>query len=165
MADGLNRVFLLGNLGEDPELRYTQAGTAVLNLRLATNESYISDGQRKERTDWHNVVVWAKRAEGLAKILSKGDRILIEGSIRTSSYEARDGSGKRYRTEVHASNVVLSGSSGNGQDNRKQQGKRGQQPRNQGKPQQRNQRPQQQRNQAPVSNDDFQEEDDDDIPF
>ena len=67
MAEGLNRVMLLGNLGADPELRFTQGGQAVLNMRLATTESYLDkDKVRRERTDWHNVVVWGKRGEALA---------------------------------------------------------------------------------------------------
>lgn len=109
MSDGLNRVTLLGNLGADPELRYTQSGEAVLNIRMATTESYL-DGEkvRKERTDWHNVTIWGKRAEALGKILVKGSSILVEGSLRTSSYEAQDGT-KRYKTEVIARNVVLTG--------------------------------------------------------
>lgn len=109
MAEGLNRVMLLGNLGADPELRQTQSGQAVLNLRLATTESYLDrDRVRRERTDWHNVVVWGKRGEGLARILSKGSSIFVEGSLRTSSYEGRDGQ-KRYRTEVNARNILLTG--------------------------------------------------------
>jgi len=109
MAEGLNRVMLLGNLGADPELRHTQSGQAVLNLRLATTESYLDrDRVRRERTDWHNVVVWGKRGEGLAKILSKGSSIFVEGSLRTSSFEGRDGQ-KRYKTEVNARNVLLTG--------------------------------------------------------
>ncbi len=109
MAEGLNRVILLGNLGADPELRMTNGGTAVLNLRLATSESYLDrNKQRQERTEWHRVVVWGRRAEALGKILTKGDRILIEGALRTSSYEDRDGH-KRYTTEIVANNVVLSG--------------------------------------------------------
>ncbi|WP_437607944.1 single-stranded DNA-binding protein [Sorangium sp. So ce834] len=109
MAEGLNRVMLLGNLGADPELRFTQGGQAVLNLRLATTESYLDrDKVRKERTDWHNVVIWGKRAEALGKILSKGSSIFIEGSLRTSSYDDRDGN-KRYKTEVIANNVLLTG--------------------------------------------------------
>jgi single-strand DNA-binding protein len=100
---------LLGNLGADPELRFTQGGQAVLNLRLATTESYLDkDKVRRERTDWHNVVVWGKRGEALAKIIGKGSSLFIEGSLRTSSYDDRDGN-KRYKTEIIANNVVLAG--------------------------------------------------------
>lgn len=109
MAEGLNRVMLLGNLGAEPELRFTQGGQAVLNIRVATTESYLDkDRVRKERTDWHNVVVWGKRGEALAKILSKGSSVFVEGSLRTSSYDDRDGH-KRYKTEVVASNILLTG--------------------------------------------------------
>jgi single-strand DNA-binding protein len=114
MAEGLNRVILLGNLGADPELRMTNGGTAVLNIRMATSESYLDrNKQRQERTEWHRVVIWGKRAEALGKILTKGDRILIEGSLRTSSYEDRDGN-KKYTTEIVANNVVLSGGGAGG---------------------------------------------------
>jgi single-strand DNA-binding protein len=109
MAEGLNRVILLGNLGADPELRMTGGGTAVLKLRLATSESYLDrNKQRQERTEWHRVVIWGRRAEALGKILNKGDRLLVEGSLRTSSYDDKDGN-KKYTTEVIANNVVLSG--------------------------------------------------------
>lgn len=109
MADGLNRVMLLGNLGADPELRMTPGGQAVLKLRLATSESYLDRNRvRQERTEWHSVVVWGKRAEALAKILSKGSRIFVEGGLRTSSYDDREGN-KRYRTEVVANNIILAG--------------------------------------------------------
>jgi single-strand DNA-binding protein len=109
MAEGLNRVMLLGNLGADPELRFTQGGQAVLNMRIATTESYLDkDKVRRERTDWHNVVVWGKRGEALAKILAKGSSIFVEGSIRTSSYDDREGN-KRYKTEIIANNVLLTG--------------------------------------------------------
>src|SRR4029079_3539971 len=103
-----------GNLGADPELRFTQGGQAVLNMRLATTESYLDkDKVRKERTDWHSVVVWGKRGEALAKILTKGTSIFIEGSIRTSSYDDREGN-KRYTTEIIANNVILAGRGGGG---------------------------------------------------
>lgn len=105
--EGLNRVQLLGNLGADPELRQTGAGS-VLKLRLATSETFLDkDKQRQERTEWHNVTVWGKRAEGLAKILTKGSRLLVEGSIRTSQYE-KNGE-KRYSTEIAAQNILLQG--------------------------------------------------------
>lgn len=112
MAEGLNRVMLLGNLGADAELRMTSGGQAVLNIRLATTESYLDrNRQRQERTDWHRIVIWGKRAEALAKILTKGTRIFVEGSLRTSSYDDRDGK-KQYKTEVVATNIILSGGGG-----------------------------------------------------
>lgn len=108
MNDGMNKVILLGNLGADPELRYTTAGVGVLNFRLATHESYVDKNKElQERTEWHTVVVWGPRAEGLARVLTKGTGVLIEGNLRTSSYE-KDGQ-KRYRTEVHAREVCLTG--------------------------------------------------------
>jgi single-strand DNA-binding protein len=82
----------------------------VLQVRLATSETYLdSTNTRQERTEWHNVVIWGKRAEGLHKILKKGDRILVEGSLRTSSWDDREGV-KRYKTEIVARNVLLQGS-------------------------------------------------------
>lgn len=114
MADGLNRATLLGNLGADPELKFTQGGQAVLKLRLATASSWLDKGgERKERTDWHTVIFWGKRAEGLNKILSKGSRVYVEGSIQTRSWEDKDG-GKRYATEIVGSNAVLCGGGGGG---------------------------------------------------
>lgn len=105
--EGLNRVTLLGNLGADPELRMTSGGQAVLSLSIATTETYLDKGrQRQERTEWHRVVIWGKRGEALAKLLRKGSRACIEGSLRTSSYDDREGV-KRYKTEVVANNVVL----------------------------------------------------------
>src|SRR5580692_5730095 len=110
MAEGLNRVMLLGNLGADPELRVTPGGQAVLKLRLATNESYMDrNNVRQERTEWHRVTVWGRRAEALGKILQKGDSLFVEGRLQTSSYE-KNGE-KRYSTEIVANNVVLPGGS------------------------------------------------------
>lgn len=108
MAEGLNRVMLFGNLGADPELRVTPSGQAILKLRLATTESYLDKSNtRQERTEWHSITIWGKRGEALGKILTKGDRVFIEGSLRTSSYE-KNGE-KRYRTEIIANNVILGG--------------------------------------------------------
>ena len=108
MPEGLNRVMLLGNLGADPELRVTPGGQAVLKLRLATNESYLDKNNvRQERTEWHRVTVWGRRAEALGKFLQKGDSLFIEGRLQTSSYD-KNGE-KRYSTEVIANNIVLPG--------------------------------------------------------
>lgn len=112
MSDGVNKVILLGNLGADPELKVTSNGSTVLKLRLATSSSWKDDsGQRKERTEWHSVTLWGKRAEALAKFLKKGDRLYVEGEIRSSSYE-KEGV-KHWRTEINATEVVLNGK-GNG---------------------------------------------------
>lgn len=112
MAEGLNRVILIGNLGQDPELRFTQGNQGVLSLRLATTESYFDTNtkERKEITEWHSVVVWGKRGEALNKILSKGSRIAVEGRLKTRSWDDKNGGGKRYATEVVANNVILLGS-------------------------------------------------------
>jgi single-strand DNA-binding protein len=109
MSDGLNRVMLIGNLGQDPELRFTTGGQAVLNLRIATNESYVNrDGERQDRTEWHSVIIWGKRGEGLNKVLSKGKQIFVEGRLQTRSWDDKQGN-KRYTTEVVATEIVLLG--------------------------------------------------------
>jgi single-strand DNA-binding protein len=107
MAEGLNKVLLLGNLGADPELKVTQGGQAVLKLRLAT-------------TEWHSVTVWGRRGEALAKILAKGSSLFVEGRIQTSSYD-RDGE-KRYRTEIIANNIILTGRGGRAGEERSEGG-------------------------------------------
>jgi len=107
MAEGLNKVILIGNLGMDPELRFTQGGQAVLRMRLATTENYVNKArERQERTEWHTVIVWGNRAEALNKILSKGRELCIEGRLQTRQWEDRDGN-KRSTTEVVATNIVL----------------------------------------------------------
>src|SRR5688500_4946913 len=112
MAEGLNRVMLLGNLGADPELRVTSGVQSVLKLRMATSETYLDKNRvRQERTEWHSVVVWGKRAEALSKFVTKGSRLFIEGGLRTSSYDDKEGN-KRYRTEIVANNIILAGSGG-----------------------------------------------------
>jgi single-strand DNA-binding protein len=115
MAEGLNRVTLIGNLGQDPELRFTQSNQGVLSLRMATTESYFDNTtkERKERTEWHSIVIWGKRGEALNKILSKGSRICVEGRLQTRSWEDKQGA-KRYTTEVVANNVLLLGGRGEG---------------------------------------------------
>jgi single-strand DNA-binding protein len=95
-------------LGADPELKMTQGGQAVLKLRLATTETYLDKNQtRQERTEWHSVTLWGKRGEALAKFLTKGERIFVEGSLRTSSYE-KNGE-KRYSTEINVRELIMLG--------------------------------------------------------
>ncbi len=107
MSNGLNKVFLLGNLGADPELRQTNGGDSVMRIRLATSKSWLDkDKVKQERVEWHTVIVWGKRAAALSKFLSKGMRLHIEGELRTREYEGSDGI-KRYSTEVTAFEVTL----------------------------------------------------------
>lgn len=112
MARGVNKVILVGNLGQDPELRYTGTGTAVCNLRLATNESYKdASGEWIERTEWHSIVAWGRLGEICNEYLRKGSQAYFEGSLQTRSYEDRDGNTK-YVTEVKAREMmILSGRS------------------------------------------------------
>lgn len=109
MSEGLNRVILIGNIGQDPEVRHTQGGQGILNLRIATSESWMDkDGERKERTEWHTVIMWGKRGEALGKFLTKGSRLCAEGRLQTRSWEDKSGA-KRYTTEIVANNIVLLG--------------------------------------------------------
>jgi len=110
----VNKVILVGNLGRDPELRYTKNGQAVANFSLATSDNYTSkDGQKEERTEWHRVVVWAKTAELCAQYLAKGRSVYIEGQLRTREWEDKEGH-KRQTTEVHAQTVQFLGPRGQG---------------------------------------------------
>ncbi|MFW6126756.1 MAG: single-stranded DNA-binding protein [Thermodesulfobacteriota bacterium] len=111
MARGVNKVILIGNLGADPELRYTANGTAVARLNIATTETYTDrDGNRQEQTEWHRVVAWRKLAEICGQYLSKGRQVYIEGRLRTSSYE-KDGI-KRYSTDIEAREMLMLGGPG-----------------------------------------------------
>jgi len=113
MARGINKVILIGNLGADPEMKYTAGGTVICKFRIATTEIFKDrDGNVQERTEWHQVVTWSKLAEICANYLSKGKRVYVEGSLRTSSWEDQDGK-KNYRTEINARDVqFLGGPSG-----------------------------------------------------
>jgi single-strand DNA-binding protein len=123
MAGGVNKVILVGNLGADPDMRYTPSGQGVCELRVATSESWNDkNGQRQERTEWHRIVVWGKRAEVCSKYLSKGRQVYVEGRIQTRTYDDKDGN-KRYITEVIASDVQFLGGGGAGRDgNRRDDG-------------------------------------------
>ena len=109
---GVNKVILIGNLGANPELRYTQGQQAVANLRLATTEKWTDkSGQKQEATEWHRVVVWGKQAEICGQYLTKGRQVYIEGSIRTRQWQDQQGQ-KRYTTEIVARNVQMLGGRG-----------------------------------------------------
>ena len=106
----MNRVIIMGNLGQDPELRYTQSQTPVCTLNVATTDYRTgADGQRIEQTEWHRVVVWSKQAENCAKYLAKGRSVMVEGRLSTRSWEDKQGQ-KRYVTEIVAQNVQFIGS-------------------------------------------------------
>ena len=109
---GVNKVILIGNLGANPEVRYTAGGQAVANLRIATTERWTDkSGQRQEATEWHRVVLWGKQAEVAGQYLVKGRQVYIEGRIRTRQWQDQQGQ-KRYSTEVVAQNMQLLGSRG-----------------------------------------------------
>ena len=109
----LNKVLLIGNLGQDPELRYTKSGEAACNLSIATNEKWTDkSGERQQRTEWHRCTVWGKQAEACDRYLKKGRQVCVEGKIQTRSWEDDQGN-KRHTTEVIAQQVVfLSGGEG-----------------------------------------------------
>ena len=103
----VNKAILVGNLGKDPELRYTPSGTAVCTFSLATTERFKNkQGEQQDKTEWHNVVVWAGLAEVCGKYLTKGKQVYIEGRIQNRSYDDRDGN-KRYISEVVASEMQM----------------------------------------------------------
>jgi single-strand DNA-binding protein len=105
----VNKVILIGNLGRDPEVRYTQNGTAVANFTLATNEVWNDkSGERQEKTEWHRIVVWGKQAEIAREHLSKGKQVYIEGSIQTRQWDDREGN-KRTTTEIKAQRLMMMG--------------------------------------------------------
>ena len=106
---GYNRITIVGNLGQKPELLYTNSAVAVTNLSVATTLKYSQNGNKKERTDWHRVVVFGKRAESCAEHLDKGRQILVEGQMQYRAYEDKDGN-KKQIAEIIAKNIQLLGS-------------------------------------------------------
>jgi single-strand DNA-binding protein len=111
MAKSVNKVILLGTLGKDPELKYTPQGTAVAKFSMATNENYKDkqSGEWKERTEWHNIVVWQRMAEVAAEYLKKGSKAYIEGRLTTRSWDDKETGQKKYMTEIVANDLVLIG--------------------------------------------------------
>jgi single-strand DNA-binding protein len=109
MAGGVNRVILIGNLGGDPEVRFTPSGQAVANFRIATNESWTDkSGNKQERTEWHRIVVWGKLGELCGQYLKKGRQCFVEGRMQTREWNDKEGK-KNYTTEVVAQNVQFLG--------------------------------------------------------
>lgn len=114
MAGGVNKVILIGNLGADPEVRFTPSGQAVANFRIATSESWNDkSGQKQERVEWHRIVVWGKLGEVCGQYLAKGRQCFIEGRLQTREWTDKEGK-KNYTTEVVANNVQFLGSKGEG---------------------------------------------------
>ena len=108
MAKSVNKVILIGNLGKDPEVKYTPSGTPVAKFSLATNERYKDKaGEWQERTEWHNIVAWQRLAEIVGEYVKKGSKIYIEGRLQTSSWEDKQSGEKKYRTEIVANDLVL----------------------------------------------------------
>jgi single-strand DNA-binding protein len=107
MANSVNKAILVGRLGKDPEVKYTQGGTPVAKFTLATNEVWKDqNGEKQERTEWHNIVAWTRLAEICGQYLTKGSRVYVEGRIQTRSWEDKEGN-KRYITEIRADNLVM----------------------------------------------------------
>ena len=105
----VNKVLLLGNLGQDPEVRYTPSGATVCTFSIATNERWTSkDGKKEERTEWHRIVVWGKLAELCGEYLGKGRTVFVEGRLQTREWTDKQGN-KRYTTEIIANNVQFIG--------------------------------------------------------
>lgn len=110
MANGLNKAILIGNLGRDPEMRYTPSGVAVANFSIATSETWTNkDGEKETRTEWHRIVAFGKLGEICGEYLAKGRQVYIEGRIQTRDWEDKEGI-KRYTTEIVANQMIMLGS-------------------------------------------------------
>ncbi|HEY4093464.1 MAG TPA: single-stranded DNA-binding protein [Luteibacter sp.] len=116
MARGINKVIIVGNLGADPETRYTGSGTAITSLRIATSENWTDkqSGEKQERTEWHRVKLFGKLAEISGEYLKKGRQVYIEGSLRTDKYTDKDGV-ERYSTDIIANEMQMLGGPGGGE--------------------------------------------------
>ena len=155
MARGVNKVILVGNLGKDPEMKYSASGAAIANLTIATSDSWNDKqtGEKVEKTEWHRVVAFQRLAEIMGEYLKKGSQVYIEGRLQTRKWQDQNGQ-DRYTTEVVANDMQMLGGRGGDAGGQAQQGGGGGF---------RNNPPQQQSSQAqPSSNNDFA---DDDIPF
>jgi len=119
MAKSVNKVILIGNVGKDPDIKYTPSGVPVAKVSLATNEKYKDkSGEWQERTEWHNLVLWQRLAEIVGEFVKKGSKLYVEGRLQTSSWEDKQSGERKYRTEIVVGDLVLLGANGNGEHNR-----------------------------------------------
>ncbi len=117
MAKSVNKVILVGNLGKDPEVKYTPSGVAVAKFSLATNERFKDkNGEWQDRTEWHNIVAWQRLAEIVGEYVKKGSKLYIEGKLQTSSWDDKESGQKKYRTEIVANDLVLLSGRGEGEE-------------------------------------------------
>jgi single-strand DNA-binding protein len=117
MARSVNKVILIGNLGKDPEVKYTPSGAAVAKFSLATNERYKDkSGEWQDRTEWHNIVAWQRTAEIAGEYLKKGRTVYVEGRLQTRSWDDKETGQKKYMTEIVVSDLVLLGGRGESSD-------------------------------------------------
>lgn len=115
MAKSVNKVILVGNVGQDPEVKYTPSGVPVARVSLATNERFKGNNdQWQDRTEWHSIVAWQRLAEIVCEYVRKGTKLYIEGKLQTTSWQDRQSGEKKYRTEIVARDLVLLGSRENG---------------------------------------------------
>jgi single-strand DNA-binding protein len=116
MAKSVNKVILLGNVGQDPEVKYTPSGVPVARLSLATNERFKDkNDQWQDRTEWHSIVAWQRLAEIVGEYVRKGTKLYIDGKLQTTSWQDRQSGEKKYRTEIVARDIILLGSRENGE--------------------------------------------------
>ena len=117
MPKSVNKVILVGNVGKDPEIKYTPSGVALAKFSLATNERFKDkSGEWQDRTEWHNVLAWQRLAEIVGEYVHKGSKLYIEGKLQSSSWEDRNSGEKKYRTEIVARDLVLLGPPETGAD-------------------------------------------------
>jgi len=133
MARGLNKVTLIGNVGQDPEVRFTPNGDQVANFSIATTESWTKDGQKQEKTEWHRLVAFRKLAEIIGTYVKKGSKLYIEGKLQTRSWEDKDGQ-KKYTTEIVANEMLMLDSKGENQGQQQSQPAQQEQQSDQGYP-------------------------------
>ena len=117
MPKSVNKVILVGNVGKDPEVRYSQSGTPVANFSLATNERFKDrNDEWQERTEWHSIVAWKRLAEIVGEYVGKGSKVYVEGKLQTTSWEDRQSGERKYRAEIVARDLLLLGPWENGGD-------------------------------------------------